>query len=61
MWKATVLPLQKYPASSDFSRPDATGERNSPVVSGLEKPLFAGYYRNQKNVEVSGYQIKTLI
>ena len=32
MWKATVLPLQKYPASSDFSRPDATGEKLSHSV-----------------------------
>ena len=29
MWKAKVLPLQKYPVSSDFSRPDATGEKLS--------------------------------
>ena len=31
-----------YPASSGFSRPDATGESFSPVASGLEKPLLAG-------------------
>ena len=31
-----------YPASSDFSRPDATGESFSSVASGLEKPLLAG-------------------
>ena len=29
--------FQRYPASSGFSRPDAT------VASGLEKPLLAGY------------------
>ena len=31
-----------YPASSGFSSPDATGEKLSPVSSGLEKPLLAG-------------------
>ena len=31
-----------YPASSGFFRPDATGEKLSPVASGLEKPLLAG-------------------
>ena len=43
---STSLALQLYPASSGFSRPDDTGEKLlSPVSSGLEKPLLAGYYR----------------
>ena len=32
MWKAKVLPLQKYPGSSGFSRPDVTGEKLSRSV-----------------------------
>ena len=31
--------VERYPASSGFSRPDATLRR---VASGLEKPLLAG-------------------